>query len=447
MSTRPDTAREFWTDGFPPPARDSRSAFFRTLAHVYLAGVSAMERLLRTLRKPADLPTGRQSGLRVLAIGPFFSENWVAAHLEALARCDLVERVSVLTPGPFRDIKDLDYVAFPPGLAQRYGDGGARMITALRTVRRERPDLIIGYHLPWNGLMSLLLARAFGSRVLYFSVGGPAEFLGGGCYSEHALFRRIGGESKALERRFVRLIGRFDGVLTMGTRSRELFKSLELGIPIHPVSVGVNAEKFLRRDALACPNSSGGDCYDLVTVGRLAHIKRVDLLIRAVAGLPAGLRPTVAVVGDGSEAEGLKALASDLGIDEQVHFLGWREDVEQILRRSRCFVMSSASEGLPLALIEAMLTGLPAVVPDVGDIPDLVEPGVSGFLFEPGNLAGLQRALEGILDDETRHETMSREARHHAERFTVDARAADWHGLLAGLATAGAGPEDSSGTE
>ena len=86
-------------------------------------------------------------------------------------------------------------------------------------------------------------------------------------------------------------------------------------------------------------------------------------------------------------------------------------------------------------MIEATLTGLPAVVANVGDIPDLVESGVSGFLFEPGDLAGLQRALLRILDDEAPHGMMSKAARRHAERFTVDARSADWHRLLANRRT------------
>ena len=82
----------------------------------------------------------------------------------------------------------------------------ARIWTAAAEIRRSQPDLIIGYHLPWNGLAALLLARFCRSRAFYFSVGGPAEFIGGGCYSEHALFSRIGRESPALEKRFVRLI-------------------------------------------------------------------------------------------------------------------------------------------------------------------------------------------------------------------------------------------------
>jgi glycosyltransferase involved in cell wall biosynthesis len=81
---------------------------------------------------------------------------------------------------------------------------------------------------------------------------------------------------------------------------------------------------------------------------------------------------------DGSGVDELPALASEICADDRIHFLGWREDIDQALRRSRGVVMSSAAEDLPSARIEAMLTVLPVIVPDVGDLPGLIEDGGSG---------------------------------------------------------------------
>jgi glycosyltransferase involved in cell wall biosynthesis len=381
-----------------------------------------LQGILSFVRRGPRRPVAERQGLRVLALGPFFSENWVAAHLEALAGCERVEQVDVIVPTSYRPIPGLNYVVFMPGVARLLGDGWARVLAAVQQIGRQRPDIVIGYHLPWNGLMSLLLARATGVRALYFSVGGPAEFIGGGCYSEHALFTRIGRESPSLERRFVRLIGAFDAVLTMGSRSRATFESLGIPCPVEPISVGVSGEKFLHADDRA----QGTPRYDLVTVGRLARIKRVDLLLRAVATLEPNQRPRVAVVGDGSEADALAAQARELKVEQWIQFLGWREDVEAILRESRAFVMSSASEGLPLALIEAMLSGLPAVVPDVGDIPDLVADGETGVLFPAGDVAQLAVAITRVLADEQARRRMAVRSVSAARRFTVESRAGDW---------------------
>jgi glycosyltransferase involved in cell wall biosynthesis len=397
------------------------------VAHTYLIGVSVIEKSLTCLRNGRRSPRRGTRRLRILAVGPFFSENWVAAHLEALARCDLVERVDVIVPNGYRPMIGLRYVQFSGAVARRLGNGWARLFKATGQVLRERPDIIIGYHLPWNGLMSLLLGRAAGARVLYFSVGGPAEFIGGGCYSEHALFTRIGRESQSLERRLIGLVDSFDAVLTMGSRSRTTFASLGVSKPVLPISVGVSGYKFLRpREQEACAAAR----YDLVTVGRLARIKRVDLLIRAVASLDPDSRPRVAVVGDGDQSGALSALARELGVEGQVDFLGWREDVESILRDCRGFVMSSASEGLPLALIEAMMAGLPAIVPDVGDIPDLVVDGKNGFLFRAGDVGHLASAIEQLLADERLRKQMAERSVAAALRYSVESRAEDWRRLF-----------------
>ena len=420
------TTREFWTEGFPAPARNWKSSLFRILAHIYLIGVSLTNRLLTAIRGKADPVNAGARKLNILAIGPFFSENWIAAHLEALAGSHSVAEVAVITPESFRPIDSLRYVEFSPRVARWLGDGWARVIAAAGQVRRSPPDLIIGYHLPWNGLASLLLARACRAQAYYFSVGGPAEFLGGGCYSEHALFTRIGRESPALEARFIRLIRQFDTVLTMGSRSRALIEQLGIGIPVVPISVGVSGAKFVQHEG------SGEFDYDLVTVGRLARIKRVDLLLQALANIPGRDKISVAVVGDGREADTLRTLARSLGIQASVHFLGWQNEVESILSRSRIFVMSSASEGLPLALIEAMLSGLPAIVPDVGDISDLVVDDESGHLFVAGDTDALATAIERLLGEPDRLGRLSQQARRAALRYTVEARSAGWDELFGG---------------
>ena len=92
--------------------------------------------------------------------------------------------------------------------------------------------------------------------------------------------------------------------------------------------------------------------------------------------------------------------------------------------------MSSASEGLPLALIEAMLSGLPAIVPDVGDISDLVVDDESGHLFEAGNTDALAAAIERLLSEPDRLGRLSKQARQAALRYTVNSRSADWDHLF-----------------
>lgn len=96
---------------------------------------------------------------------------------------------------------------------------------------------------------------------------------------------------------------------------------------------------------------------------------------------------------------------------DKINFLGARDDVSDLLRQSQVFVLSSRFEGLPLSIIEAMRQGLPIVASRVGGVPELVADGINGFMFEPGDSAGLAQSLSTILGDENLRLRMGEESR------------------------------------
>ncbi len=418
----------FWREGVTPVPPGSATQYMaRFVGRAYLALANWAERLAHFVRGPARAPRVAGS-MRILAVGPFYSGNWVAAHLHALGLAPEVQAITVITPEPYRALPGVRYHIPPSWLRRLCGMSVARAFSALRLVFAERPDVVIGYHAPWNGVVSLLAGRLGRCRTAYFSVGGPAEIIGGGLYSEHALFRRIGKEMPGLERRFLALIDRFDSVLTMGSGSAEWFRSAGISAPIWPMGASVDGSAF----HLESPsNPEAQKNWDFVTVARLAPIKRLDLLIRAVAELrDQGDVLKAVIVGDGSDRSRLEALLEETRLADSVELAGFQSDVEAWLKRSRLFVMTSASEGLPLAIIEAMLCGLPVVAPAVGDIPDLVVDGRNGFLFEPGNLGSCVAALRRAqsLGDT---QTMGRVAREHALAYTIEGRVPLWSEWLA----------------
>ena len=349
------------------------------------------------------------------------------AHMEALCKADAVKNVYLFTPDVYKTVAKLKYVTHSPRLSAWFGDGIARVIGAWRLARTIQPDLVIGYHLPWNGLMALLIARISAAKTAYFSVGGPPELIGGGIYSEHALFSRLGSENSYIEGRLINLLREFDAILTMGTRSRDFFLSLEIDTPAIPVAVGINDTRFSSRD------SSGNASveFDLVSVGRLSAIKQTDEFLKIVAALEQNGRPVyTAVVGDGDQLENLQALARKLNVSDRVRFFGWVDDVEEILKRSKVFVMTSASEGLPHSLIEAMLTGMPAIVPNVGEIGDLVVSGLNGYLIMESDTQSFVSNARSLLDDSEKLEQFGMAARRSALRYTVDERVFVWDDAL-----------------
>lgn len=103
-----------------------------------------------------------------------------------------------------------------------------------------------------------------------------------------------------------------------------------------------------------------------------------------------------------------------------VHFLGYRKDIPQILRGSDLFVLVSLREGLPRSVMEAMATGIPVVVSDIRGCRDLVEDKVSGFLIKPGDSGSLKAALAELIADQRLREEMGAAARQKINNFSTD---------------------------
>jgi glycosyltransferase involved in cell wall biosynthesis len=145
---------------------------------------------------------------------------------------------------------------------------------------------------------------------------------------------------------------------------------------------------------------------DVLYVGNLVAVKRLDILLHAAARL-AARRPgfRLVLVGDGVLREELQALAKSLALGPAAVFAGARpfEEIGQWLRRARVFAMTSEMEGLPQAMIEAMGCGVPVVLPDTGDITTIAKHGENAWIVSPPTAEGFADALGRLLDDAALH--------------------------------------------
>lgn len=143
-------------------------------------------------------------------------------------------------------------------------------------------------------------------------------------------------------------------------------------------------------------------------IARLSPEKDVATLIRAFKLLHDDMRDvTLKVVGDGEERGMLEQLAESLGLAGSVHFLGFRRDIPEVLADIDIFVLSSLSEGTSITLLEAMASGKPVVVTNVGGNPAVVRDGINGCIVPPADPAALASALRGLLADRVLREKMS----------------------------------------
>ena len=158
----------------------------------------------------------------------------------------------------------------------------------------------------------------------------------------------------------------------------------------------------------------------LVTVGRLKAPKDYLTLVRSLALLRPGSADAL-IVGEGPDRSELEAEIRQLGIGERVHLLGERRDVPELLADADVFVLSSASEGMPVSVLEAMAAGLPVVGSRVGGVPELVVDGETGLLVEPGDPDELAAAIGRLLADRELRRRLGDAGRERAQRhFGLD---------------------------
>ena len=141
------------------------------------------------------------------------------------------------------------------------------------------------------------------------------------------------------------------------------------------------------------------------SVGRLCEVKRYDVLLRAFVFVKSRVPAAhLLLVGDGPLQGSLHGLADSLGLGDCVHFAGYQTNPEVYLQLMNVFALTSRSEGMPLALLEAWAVGLPVVASRVGGLPDLIDEGVTGLMFSPDD----ERCLASILCKLLTNETLAR---------------------------------------
>lgn len=359
-------------------------------------------------------------GAHIVLTGTFYTDNWLETHLRPLACSSSVRRITMVAASKVPEIAGVEAVYPARWLVRLSGRTLARLATFVRVAISSRADVVGGFHLLINGLVALLVARAIGARSLYICGGGLREIEGGGYATENQVFRRLQHPSPYVERKLLDAATRFDYIVTMGESVRGFFEQAGAQGQVVVVPGGFDADLFA--PAEAAPD------YDLVLVGRLSRVKRVDVLIDAVARLRGPVR--AAIVGDGPDRGELTALAQARGVIDRVDFVGWQQDVHAWLKRSRVFVLTSESEGLSQAMVQAMLCALPVVVSDVGDLGDLVRDGSNGYLVAPASVEAFAQKLDLLCGDEELRRTLGNRARDDALRLSTPKVAAQWDGIL-----------------
>jgi glycosyltransferase involved in cell wall biosynthesis len=141
------------------------------------------------------------------------------------------------------------------------------------------------------------------------------------------------------------------------------------------------------------------------------------------------------MVGDGSLRPQLEAQAERLGISSSLRMLGWRRDIPELLKTFDVFMLTSLWEGLPRSLVEAFLSGVPAVASHVDGIGEVVHEGRNGFLVPPGNTEAMAAAVIRLLTNETMRQTMGEQAKASVDDFSLQKMLRDYSDLYESIST------------
>lgn len=273
---------------------------------------------------------------------------------------------------------------------------------------------IIWTNEPVMGVVTRMAARAArkqGTKVLYMVHG--FHFYKGAPLRNWLLYYPV-------ERRMAECC---DTIVTIN--KEDFHRACRMRVPraryVH--GIGVNTERLRAAGAASSVRGELGlpeDSFLILSVGELYPRKNHQVMIRALSRVN---DPAVhyLICGKGPLEQSLRNLAEDMGAGKQIHFLGYRQDVLDIVRQADVFALPSMREGLGLAGLEAMLCGLPILSSDASGPRDYMENGKTGFMYHPDDVSGFEGGIRTLKSHPELKEAFGSYNRQAAQPFCMEA--------------------------
>lgn len=290
----------------------------------------------------------------------------------------------------------------------------------LRQLIKNGEYQVVHAHMPMVGLIARLAAYFEGVPIIVYTAHGFYFHEDGGRLSNFAYW--------VVERSLARVSTAIITINADDFRCASTWTE-RTGFPLvfQTMGVGIAVSDFNRakqsvggREIIDIRESIGiheNDCV-IGTIGACTPRKRhADLLRAASLVLPNAPDTKILVIGDGKLLKSEMQLAEDLGIAKQCIFLGYRLDVVELLQCIDIYVQTSAMEGLPVSVMEAMASGIPVIGSNVRGTRDLVVPNVTGFLFDLGDTNQLAMYLYQLIQSKSVRQSMGKSAQQSAKTY------------------------------
>ena len=307
-------------------------------------------------------------------------------------------------------------------LGMRRGVPDPRSIWRLRRILREWRPMVVHAHMIHASLLTRV-ARLLAPMPVLISTGHNEDEQGAWRYVAARITHRAADIITYVSEGAARQAAR------RGAAPIDRIQVVPNGIDISPYALAPAVRRRTRAE-LGIEHR-----FTWMAIGRLTVQKDYPTLFAAFRIVLRDHPQTkLLIAGDGPLGEELEAAIGDLGLQSDVALLGLRNDVRDLLQASDAYVMSSAWEGLPIALLEAAASSLPIVATAVGGNAEVVLDGISGFIIPPRDPAALASAMVAIMSlDETRRAELGAAGRSHVtKRYGLDDVVETWISIYDG---------------
>lgn len=362
------------------------SSPIRLLWLVDSLGIGGAEALTVPFARTID-----RSALDLTIVSMHASEGLIVHRLRAIG-------VRVVTLGA-RNLRDL-----------------AALRRLLALIRDEKIELIHA-HLAYSTIWSAIASRIAGVPAVATLHVTPAAARALRPSARHRVLTRLRDMlMKKVANRWTRY------VITVSAALRDEY--VQHGLAPSKVRVihnGIEVERFRRsrdeaRRQIVTELDVPPDAPIAVTVSVLRPAKGIEVLLDAIRQIPGAM---FLIIGDGPIRDDLAALAQQHGVADRIRWAGFRNDVEALLPGCDLFVHPSLDDAFPTVLLEALAAGLPIVATNVGGVPEIVTPGVTGMLVPPGDARRLADCVGALLRDPAELQRMRNAAVVSGEGFST----------------------------
>lgn len=243
-----------------------------------------------------------------------------------------------------------------------------------------------------------------------------------------------GYREKILRRLAMLTYGKADAIIAVSSGVRDdLVRTLEIEeVRVHIIPNPVDIKKIHALsmegvdETLFCSDSTV-----ILAVGRLSKEKGYSHLLNAFSRLKKICHARLVVLGEGKEEENIRNICRELGVSDDVSFLGYMDNPYKYMKHSAILVLPSLYEGFGMVIVEAMACGLPVIATrSYEGIEEIIEDGINGLLVPIADASALAVAMESLLLDEPLRKALAQEAGHRVKKFSGDTLAAQYLKVL-----------------